>query len=71
MATGDRRARPAPEVLQALPDYTLLRRDQNGWVELTSDGEQMWVEVERRQTNAEGKSFFTLEPSLEKLCLLK
>jgi predicted membrane metal-binding protein len=25
-----------------------LRTDRNGWIELSTDGEQMWVEVERR-----------------------
>ncbi len=44
----DRRARPAPEVMEAVEGYTLLRTDQNGWVELTMDGEQMWVEVKRK-----------------------
>jgi beta-lactamase superfamily II metal-dependent hydrolase len=48
VGAGDRRARPAPEVLQAVQGYTLLRTDQNGWVHLGMDGEQMWVEVERR-----------------------
>jgi competence protein ComEC len=47
VASGDRRARPAPEVLEAVQGYTLLRTDQNGWVHLSTDGEQMWVEVER------------------------
>jgi hypothetical protein len=28
--------------------YTLLRTDRIGWIELTTDGQQMWVEVERR-----------------------
>jgi hypothetical protein len=27
--------------------YTVLRTDRNGWIELTTDGQQMWVEVER------------------------
>jgi beta-lactamase superfamily II metal-dependent hydrolase len=48
VATGDRRARPAPEVLQAVGGYTLLRTDQNGWVHLSTDREQMWMEVERK-----------------------
>jgi beta-lactamase superfamily II metal-dependent hydrolase len=48
VASGDRRARPAPEVVETLQGYTLLRTDQNGWVELTTDGEQLWVEVEKR-----------------------
>jgi hypothetical protein len=39
--------RIGPAVLQALGGHTLLRTDQNGWIELSTDGEQMWVEVER------------------------
>jgi len=27
--------------------FTLLRTDRDGWIELITDGEQMWVEVER------------------------
>jgi len=25
-----------------------LRTDQNGWIEITSNGQQMWVNVERQ-----------------------
>jgi hypothetical protein len=28
--------------------YTLLRTDQSGWIEVSTDGEQMWVEVQRK-----------------------
>jgi beta-lactamase superfamily II metal-dependent hydrolase len=48
VASGDRRARPAPEVLQAVQGYTQLRTDKNGWIELSTDGERMWVEVEKK-----------------------
>jgi beta-lactamase superfamily II metal-dependent hydrolase len=48
VAYGDRRARPAPEVLSTLEGYTLLRSDRNGWIELITNGEQMWVEVEKK-----------------------
>jgi competence protein ComEC len=48
VGTGDRRARPASQVLQAVQGYTLLRTDQKGWVHLSTDGEQLWVEVERK-----------------------
>jgi beta-lactamase superfamily II metal-dependent hydrolase len=48
VAHGERRARPAPEVLQAVQGRTLLRTDQNGQVHLSTDGEKPWVEVERR-----------------------
>jgi hypothetical protein len=37
-----------PETLEAVQGYTLLRTDRNGWIELSTDGEQLWVEVERR-----------------------
>ncbi|HEX7976556.1 MAG TPA: ComEC/Rec2 family competence protein, partial [Anaerolineales bacterium] len=39
---------PDPATLAALQDYMLLRTDRNGWIELSTDGEQMWVEVEKR-----------------------
>jgi competence protein ComEC len=48
VAAGDREGRPSPEMLHALQGHTLLRTDRNGWIELSTDGEQMWVEVERR-----------------------
>ncbi len=47
VAAGDRQGRPDPELLDALKGYTLLRTDRNGWIEITSDGEQMWIEVEK------------------------
>jgi beta-lactamase superfamily II metal-dependent hydrolase len=47
VAAGDTQGRPDPQVLEAVQGRTLLRTDQNGWIELTTDGEQMWVEVER------------------------
>ncbi len=39
---------PDPETLDALEGYTLLRTDLNGWIQLMTDGVQLWVEVERR-----------------------
>ena len=47
VGAGDRRGLPDPEALQAVQGYTLLRTDQNGWIHLSTDGEQMWLEVER------------------------
>jgi hypothetical protein len=41
-------SQPDPETLQAVQGYTLLRSDRNGWIEIETDGEEMWVEVERR-----------------------
>jgi competence protein ComEC len=48
VAAGDREGRPDPEVLEAVKGHNLLRTDRNGWVELATDGEQMWVEVEKK-----------------------
>jgi competence protein ComEC len=47
VAADDRAGLPSPETLEALGGYPLLRTDRNGWIEVTTDGEQMWVEVER------------------------
>jgi beta-lactamase superfamily II metal-dependent hydrolase len=48
VAPGDVRGMPSPETLEAVQGYTLPRTDRNGWIELTTDGERMWVEVERK-----------------------
>jgi competence protein ComEC len=45
---ADHTGLPSPETLDAVQGYNLLRTDQNGWIEVTTDGKQMWVEVERR-----------------------
>jgi len=37
-----------PQALQGLHGRALLRNDLNGWVRLSTDGEKMWVEVERK-----------------------
>jgi len=47
LAAGDRRGLPSPETLLTLAGRTLLRTDRNGWIELITDGESLWVEVER------------------------
>jgi competence protein ComEC len=47
VASGDRRGLPSQSTLDALEGYSLLRTDRDGWIELSTDGEQMWVEVER------------------------
>jgi beta-lactamase superfamily II metal-dependent hydrolase len=44
---GDYDGLPSPETLETVAAYTLLRTDQHGWLHLSTDGEQMWVEVER------------------------
>ncbi|HEY70576.1 MAG TPA: DUF4131 domain-containing protein [Anaerolineae bacterium] len=45
---GNREGLPSPEVLGALAGRTVLRTDQHGWIELISDGERLWVEIERK-----------------------
>jgi beta-lactamase superfamily II metal-dependent hydrolase len=47
VAAGDRDGLPDPQALEAVQDFNLLRTDQHGWIELTTDGEQLWVEVEK------------------------
>jgi beta-lactamase superfamily II metal-dependent hydrolase len=46
---ADQNGMPDPAVLESVKDYELLRTDQNGWIEITTDGTQMWVNVERKQ----------------------
>jgi beta-lactamase superfamily II metal-dependent hydrolase len=48
VAPADKTGLPSPETLDAVQGYNLLRTDQNGWIEVTTDGQQMWVEVERK-----------------------
>jgi competence protein ComEC len=43
-----RRVLPSPETIEAVEGYPLLRTNSNGWVHMATDGERMWVEVERR-----------------------
>jgi len=47
VGAGDQDGRPDKEMLDALAGYSVLRTDRNGWVEVTSDGVQMWVRAER------------------------
>jgi beta-lactamase superfamily II metal-dependent hydrolase len=48
VVAGDREGLPSLETLAAVEGYTLLRTDRNGWIQLSTDGEQLWIEVERR-----------------------
>jgi hypothetical protein len=47
VGSGNLRGLPSLEVLQALEGRTVLRTDLNGWIAIKTDGEKMWVEVER------------------------
>ena len=44
---ADENGMPDGEVLDVVKDYALLRTDQNGWIEIATNGTQMWVNVER------------------------
>jgi beta-lactamase superfamily II metal-dependent hydrolase len=48
VAPADKTGLPSPETLDSLQGYNLLRTDLNGWLQLTTDGKQMWVDVERK-----------------------
>src|SRR6266498_3057185 len=48
VSAADENGMPDSEVLESVKDYDVLRTDQNGWVEVTTDGTQMWVNVERK-----------------------
>jgi beta-lactamase superfamily II metal-dependent hydrolase len=47
VALADKTGLPSPETLDALRGYTLLRTDEVGWIQITTDGQKMWVEVEK------------------------
>jgi beta-lactamase superfamily II metal-dependent hydrolase len=49
VAADDIQGLPSPETIQAIQDYSVLRTDRNGWIELSTDGEKMWIEVEKRK----------------------
>ena len=56
VSAADENGMPDREVLETLKDYQLLRTDQNGWIEVTTDGERMWVNVERSNESIEASS---------------
>jgi competence protein ComEC len=49
VAADDRDGLPDRETLEAVSGYTLLRTDQNGWIHISTNGEEMWVEAQRGQ----------------------
>jgi beta-lactamase superfamily II metal-dependent hydrolase len=48
VSAADENGMPDTNVLDEVKDYDLLRTDKNGWVEITTDGTEMWVNVERK-----------------------
>jgi beta-lactamase superfamily II metal-dependent hydrolase len=47
VSAADENGMPDREVMESLKDYDVLRTDRNGWIDVTTDGKQMWVNVER------------------------
>jgi competence protein ComEC len=44
---ADENGMPDAETLESVKDYSLLRTDVNGWIEVSTNGSQMWVNAER------------------------
>ena len=53
VAAGDPDGLPHEGTLETIEDYSLLRTDYNGWIEITTDGAEMWVKAERQTQNPE------------------
>jgi competence protein ComEC len=47
VAVADYRSLPDPGLLNQFAGTTLLRTDEHGWVHLQTDGERLWVTVEK------------------------
>jgi competence protein ComEC len=48
VGAGDINNRPDKSALEALGGRSVLRTDRNGWIDISTDGKQMWVTVERK-----------------------
>jgi len=47
VAADDRDGRSDRETIDALEGYSPLRNDQHGWIQIVTDGNQMWMEFEK------------------------
>ena len=54
VAAGDKDGLPHYEILETTEEYSLLRTDINGWIEVATDGAEMWVEVEKQFQSLDG-----------------
>lgn len=52
VAVADRDGLPDADTLEVLQGYSVLRTDQNGWIEIITDGTRMWVSSERPSPEA-------------------
>jgi hypothetical protein len=48
VAAGDSSGLPDLAVLESIENTTLLRTDRDGWIEISTDGERMWVNVQKK-----------------------
>ena len=54
VAAGDKDGLPHQGTLDAIENYPVLRTDQNGWIEVTTDGAEMWIDVQKQPQDMEG-----------------
>jgi len=45
---GDETGMPDDETLKTVEGYPLLRTDKNGWIHISTDGKDFWVEAEKK-----------------------
>jgi competence protein ComEC len=45
---GDETGMPDEETMKTVEGYPLLRTDQNGWIHVSTDGKDFWVEAEKK-----------------------
>ncbi len=49
VAAGDPEGLPDPNVIKSVSVYgTLLRTDQNGWIEVATDGTRLWIDAQTK-----------------------
>ena len=48
VAAGDFNGLPSPDLLETLENDAVLRTDTSGWIDLTTNGQDVWVSVERK-----------------------
>jgi competence protein ComEC len=46
---GDKNGLPDEKALEAVKSHSLLRTDQNGWIDVMTDGANLWVQAERNE----------------------
>ena len=48
VAASDPDGLPSADVISSFKDYNLIRTDQNGWIDLASNGEQLWISSDHK-----------------------